>query len=79
MIKFIKNRNGDTLAFDRSRIENVIEKAAQSVGKINVDFVEDITDIIIKNLVIKAKKKEDNKLLTIEEIQDEVEKALMQE
>jgi hypothetical protein len=30
-IKFIKTRTGDVVAFDRTRIENVIEKAATSV------------------------------------------------
>jgi anaerobic ribonucleoside-triphosphate reductase len=30
-IKFIKTRDGDLVNFDRTRIERVIEKAAESV------------------------------------------------
>jgi len=76
-IKFLKNRDWDTISFDRSRIENVLEKAALSVKRINLDFVDKLTDLIIKNLEKKEQKKQD--LITIEEIQDEIEKILMQE
>jgi len=78
-IKFIKTRTWDIVAFDRTRIENVIEKAATSVGRIDLSFVEEITDKIIKRLEKKLVKKEQKEFINIEEIQDEVEIALMKE
>ena len=78
-IKFIKTRDGDLVAFDRSRIENVIEKAATSIWKIDLSFVEDVTDKILERLEWKLIKKDKKELLQIEEIQDEVEIVLMKE
>ncbi len=78
-IKFIKTRTGDLVPFDRSRIENVIEKAATSVGRIDLSFIEDITDKILERLEKKLIKKEKSDLLEVEEIQDEVERILMKE
>lgn len=78
-IKFIKTRDWDLVAFDRTRIENVIEKAAQAIWKIDTSFVENITDIVLENLQNKLLKNGDTWFLTIEETQDEVEKVLMQE
>jgi len=78
-IKYIKTREWDVVPFDRTRIERVIEKAAEAVWRIDLSFVEDITDLIIKNLKLKLSKKAESDLLNIEEIQDEVEKVLMQE
>ena len=78
-IKFIKTRDWDLVPFDRTRIENVIEKAANSIWKIDLSFVEELTDKILEKLEKKLIKKEKADLLEIEEIQDEVEKALMSE
>ena len=78
-IKFIKTRVGDLVPFDRTRIENVIEKAATSVGRIDLSFIEDVTDKILERLEYKLIKKNEKELLGIEEIQDEVEKVLMKE
>ncbi len=78
-IKVIKTREGDLIPFDRTRIERVIEKAAESVWMIDLSFVEDVTDMIIQNLKKVLSKKWEQAFLTIEEIQDEVEKVLMSE
>ena len=78
-IKFIKTREGDLVPFDRTRIENVIEKAATSVGRIDLNFIEDITDKILERLESKLIKKNEKELIQIEEIQDEVEIVLMKE
>jgi ribonucleoside-diphosphate reductase alpha chain len=78
-IKFIKTREWDLVAFDRTRIENVLEKAAESVWIIDMSFVEKITDIIIENLKNKLAQKGEIWFLTIEDTQNEVEEVLMQE
>ncbi len=78
-IKFIKTRSWDLVAFDRSRIENAIEKAAISRGKIDMSFIENVTDIVVQNLKEILIKKGEIWFLTIEETQDEIEKVLMQE
>jgi len=78
-INFIKTRDWDLVAFDRTRIENVIEKAAKVVWKIDISFVENITDIIVINLKDKLIQKGESSFLTVEETQDEVEKVLMKE
>jgi ribonucleoside-diphosphate reductase alpha chain len=78
-IQFIKTREWDLVSFDRTRIENVLEKAAESVWIIDISFIEKITDIILKNLKDTLGKKEETWFLTVEETQNEVEKALMQE
>ena len=42
-VKFIKNRDGDLVPFDMSRIERAIEKAAQATKYIDTSFIETIT------------------------------------
>jgi len=79
VIKYIKTRTGDLVPFDRTRIENVIEKAGTSVGRIDLSFVDDVTDKILNRLENKLIKKDKTDFLEIEEIQDEVERVLMQE
>ncbi len=78
-IKVVKTREWDLIPFDRTRIERVIEKAAESIWKIDVSFVEDVTDVIIKRLKSILINKGEQWFLTIEDIQDEVEKVLMSE
>jgi len=78
-IKFIKTREWDLVAFDRTRIENVLEKAAESIGTMDLSFVENLTDQIIENLNSKLVNRTENSFLTIEETQNEVEKVLMSE
>ena len=73
-IKFIKTREGDIVDFDRSRIERVIEKAWQAVWKIDFAFVDIVTDNVIEALKVIL---ETEWVITIEMIQDTIEKELM--
>lgn len=77
-IKVIKTRDWDLLNFDRSRIERVIEKAAESVWEKNLDFVDFITDNVIKSLELKLEKFDKSQFITVEMIQDQVERELME-
>lgn len=76
-ITVIKNRDGDIITFDRSRIERVIEKAAESVGRTQFDFVDELTDVIIERLEEHIEKFDHETFVTIENIQDQVELELM--
>ena len=69
-IKFIKNRDLDLIPFDRTRVERAIEKAAISAWKIDLWFVDSIADDIIETLENIVLSCENEKILTIEEIQD---------
>lgn len=77
-IKFIKTRDGDLVAFDRTRIERVIEKAAESVWETDISFVEDVTDEVIEKLNNYIINSERDEFITIEMIQDQIEIELME-
>lgn len=77
-IKFIKNREWDLVAFDRTRIERAIEKAAEVAARSDVSFVDELTDDIIETLKNSLLDSENERVLTIEEIQDVVENKLME-
>jgi ribonucleoside-diphosphate reductase alpha chain len=76
MIKFIKTREGDDVAFDRSRIERAIERAAEAANTQTFDFIESLTDEIIHRLWEKYHQQEH--LIDVETIQDMVEEKLME-
>ncbi|MDD3794167.1 MAG: ribonucleoside-diphosphate reductase subunit alpha [Candidatus Gracilibacteria bacterium] len=78
VIKVIKTRDGDLVNFDRSRIERVIEKAAESVGEKDLSFVDLVTDKVIESLNLKLEKFDKSQFITIEMIQDQVERELME-
>lgn len=78
MLKVIKTRDWDLVNFDRTRIEIVIEKAAESAWEHDINFVENITDKVVENLNKLLIKKDWAEFITIEMIQDEVEKELME-
>ena len=74
MIKYIIKRNGNTVSFDPTRISKAIFKAAQAVGgsdaKISLKLTK-VAQTIQENY--------ENKTPTVEEIQDIVEKVLIDE
>jgi ribonucleoside-diphosphate reductase alpha chain len=72
----IKKRDGSMAAFDQSKITQAIFKAAQSVGRQDLVFAQALSDKVIQQL--RKSYREDHRL-TVEEIQDEVEKVLIQE
>ncbi len=77
-LKVIKTREGDLVNFDRTRIERVVEKAAESVGENGLKFVDDITDGVIENLKEILLNSDRTEFITIEIIQDQIERELME-
>ncbi|MBN1170246.1 adenosylcobalamin-dependent ribonucleoside-diphosphate reductase [Candidatus Micrarchaeota archaeon] len=74
-IKQIKKRNGSVVTFDKEKIINAIFKAAQSVGGSDRTEAEAVADKVIEFLNQKYK---EEYVPTVEEIQDIVEKALIE-
>lgn len=77
-IKVIKTRDWDLVNFDRTRIEIAIEKAWESAGEHDMNFVEIVTDKVIENLKKRLIKSDGSEFITIEMIQDQVERELME-
>lgn len=77
-LEVIKTREWDLVNFDRTRIERVIEKAAESIWVTSFDFVDDVTDNVIKNLNSFLEKCDWETFVTIEKIQDQIERELME-
>ncbi len=77
-LKVIKTRDWDLINFDRTRIERVIEKAAESVGLLNSSFVDEVTDRIIEKLNGFVINSDGTQFVTVENIQDQVEIELME-
>ena len=69
----IRKRDGRIVDFDLNKITDAIFKAAQSVGGEDKDLALSIA----KTVTYKIEEKFDNKTPTVEEIQDQVEKTLM--
>lgn len=77
-IKYIKNRDWDLIAFDKSRIERAVERASEVSWVTDLSFVDTITDDIIESLKTYVSTFDNEKVLEIEEIQDMVENKLME-
>ena len=74
MIQYIQRRTGEIVDFNRDAIKNAIFLAAQSVGGNDETLADNLTDVVLKYL-------NDNYINTIpniEEIQDIVEQALIE-
>lgn len=78
MIKFIKNREWDIFDFQSSRIENAIFNASKAVWKNTEDDIKKIK-IITEKVVYNLWKNSIEWVLSIEKIQDVVEKTLIEE
>lgn len=78
-IKVIKTREWDLVAFDPSRIFNAISKAVESIWEEEKDISKVITDkVTVKlNEMVDANISWDERVITVEEIQDIVEKELV--
>ena len=72
----IKKRDGSTTSFDRERIAKAIFGAAQAVGGDNKDIAEALTDKVI--LLLNSNYEKTQKIPEIDEIQDSVEKTLIE-
>lgn len=77
-IKIVKNRDGDLIAFDISRIERAIEKAAEASGYIDGDVVDAMSMEVQKELQDLLLMSGGERTFHIEEIQDIIEKKLME-
>jgi len=74
-IKYVVKRNGATVPFSKSRITNAIYRAAVSVGGRDKKIAEGLSDQVVEILESKYKS---NQYPTVEEIQDIVEKVLIE-
>jgi uridine kinase len=74
-IKYVIKRNGATVPFSKNRITNAIYRAAVSVGGRNRKIAEGLSDQVVEILEAQY---EPNQYPTVEEIQDIVEKVLIE-
>ena len=74
-IKKIEKRDGRIVDFDQEKITNAIFKAAQAVGGKDRERAEYLSDQVVKEL---EKKYGERRIPTVEEIQDIVEKILIE-
>ena len=75
-IKYVKNRCGNLIPYDITRIERAIEKAWESVWVSDFSFIEEVAKNIendVKNIALQN----NINVLDIEQIQDIVENNLM--
>jgi ribonucleoside-diphosphate reductase alpha chain len=71
----VKKRDGRIVDFDETKIANAIWKAAKSVGGKDRDLAFSLAKKVVKEL----EKKYEDKIPTVEDIQDIVEKVLIEE
>ena len=71
----IRKRNNELVPFDRSRIEDAIEKACIAVGHNDVTFIPQLTTEIILDLQERFGPRD--YVPTVEDVQDFVERKLM--
>jgi ribonucleoside-diphosphate reductase alpha chain len=74
MFKFILKRNGAKVPFNIQKITNAVYKASLAVGQADWKKSEEITKKIVSHLEAKHKK---GTIPTVEEVQDDVEKVLI--
>lgn len=73
----LRRRDGELVDFDRTRIENAIILAAEAVGEPDRSFVTVVTDFIVKDLDHVYGEIFVNRVPSVEDIQDIVERNLM--
>ena len=73
-IKKIRKRNGRIVAFEQEKITEAIWKAAQAVGGKDKELARKITEEVVELL----EKKFANKIPNVEDVQDAVEKTLVE-
>ena len=71
----IQRRNGEIAEFDKRKITEAIWKAARSVGGTD----RRVADLLADKVILYLSRTHDDHLLTIEEVQDAVEKVLIEE
>lgn len=73
----IRRRNGELTEFDRTRIENAILLAANKVNEPDKSFIPVVTDFIVKDLEHVYGEIFTNRIPSVEDVQDVVERNLM--
>jgi ribonucleoside-diphosphate reductase alpha chain len=73
----IRKRNDEFVDFDRTRIEEAIELAANAVGEMDKSFIPVVTDFIVKDLDHVYTEIFINRIPSVEDVQDIVERNLM--
>ncbi|MBC7504039.1 ribonucleoside-diphosphate reductase subunit alpha [Candidatus Gracilibacteria bacterium] len=73
----IRRRNGELTEFNRTRIEDAILAAAAAVGETDKSFVPVVTDFIVKDLDHVYGEIFTNRIPSVEDVQDIVERNLM--
>ncbi len=71
----IERRNGQVIPFDKTRIERAIEKACVATGA-GTEFIPQLVEGVVGELQETLSKRE-SKIVTVEQVQDAVERALM--
>lgn len=73
----IRKRNDEVVDFDRSRIEQAIESACVACGEPDRSFIPVVTDFIIKDIEHVYGEIFTNRIPSVEDVQDIVERNLM--
>lgn len=73
----VRRRDGEIIDFDRSRIENAISYAVDHTGETDKSFIPVITDFIVKDMEHVYGEVFVNRIPSVEDIQDIVERNLM--
>ncbi|NLW71723.1 MAG: anaerobic ribonucleoside-triphosphate reductase [Chloroflexi bacterium] len=71
---WIRKRDGRIVEFDKSKISEAIFKAAQAVGGDDHDLAEDLADAVVRHLA----QCQPAEIPSVEEVQDAVEKVLIE-
>ncbi len=71
----IKKRDGTIEKFDKNKITEAIWEAAQAVGGTNKDLSEKLANEVVEQL---GEELEENQIPTVEQVQDKVEKTLVE-
>ncbi|MFZ2187275.1 MAG: ribonucleoside-diphosphate reductase subunit alpha [Candidatus Moraniibacteriota bacterium] len=75
----IKRRDGEVVSFDRLRIEKAIENACDATGETDKEFIPQMTDAVIQDIILACGEEAGVHIPSVETIQDFVEKHLMRE
>ncbi len=73
----IRRRDGEVIPFDRKRIEHAIELACDAIGQTDKSFIPTVTDAVITDLDRVFGEIFVNRVPTVEDVQDIVERELV--
>lgn len=76
-VEKIRRRDGEIIPFDRARIERAIELACDAIGMTEKSFIPAVTDEVVKDLNNIYGEIFVNRVPTVEDIQDIVERELV--